>query len=814
VPRQWPGNPDSVTDATHTNWSTQYGYGRVNIGKATKLIMDGRVPPTALIESPDWYRYIDPSRQKNVQIKGSVKPSAWGSQGLDWTLEWALGADPKDSDFKTISTGKSAKSGLLGTLNTKQIPRSFAAKNPGVTLPPEGPEQYTVTIRLRARDGNGLKGEDRRSFGARSDSQMAPGYPKPIGTEISAAPTFVDLNGGRRQELVFGTYDGVVSALGTNGRQIKGFPVRTWQLRYVDPLNAQNFASDSYESVRALREARDPVSGIAVGDLDGNGSQSIVATTASGWVYAWSSNGKLRKGFPVKPKAEFDTKPVPTPMNSSSGERSPTRGNWSAPVLGNLTGNGKLSILMSSYDGHLYAWQPNGQAVPGWPVKVELPAAYKSALPAGKFIRDPKLMMPPAVGDLLGTGRDQVFIPGYDCLEANGGANNVFAYGIHPDGEDHPGGPFMDGWPVKLSAAGGCYSQSIDFVQGGANAPSIADFDNSGQLRVQITPVSGAPAILNADGSLYKNLSNFCLGTSCAAIPPYYPTEGVLAGVTGQGAVGDLDGNGKPNFVQPMAGGISLQAALGTEGQAGLIHVFDAAWDVDSGKMLDDFPTDQDGFPFFTSPTITSLSNDGRQAMISSNDSYWIHARRADGTEAPGFPKWTGQWTSFGGVVGDPKQNGRQQLAYGSREGYLFVWNVGGKPSRNTEWWSFRHDEHNSGRYGNDTRPPASLRIGVKRSKRTALLKWRAPGDNGVSNGAAASYEVFTSRRPINLSNLSRAKRVRAPRPAGPNRPQSLRVKAGTRQRVYVAIRSIDRAGNRSVLSRATVRPYRPRRGR
>ena len=35
--------------------------------------------------------------------------------------------------------------------------------------------------------------------------------------------------------------------------------------------------------MKALREARDPVSGIAVGDLDGNGSQSIVAATTSGW---------------------------------------------------------------------------------------------------------------------------------------------------------------------------------------------------------------------------------------------------------------------------------------------------------------------------------------------------------------------------------------------------------------------------------------------------------------------------------------------------------------------------------------------------
>jgi hypothetical protein len=803
VPRQWPGNPDSITDATHTNWSTQYGYGRVNIGKATKLIMDGRVPPTALITSPSWYRYVDPSRQKSLQIKGRVSPSAWGSEGLGWTLEWALGADPGDDDFQTISTGKAAKSGVLGTLDLRRIPSSFAAKKPGVTLPPTGPEQYTVTIRLRARDGNGLKGEDRRSIGARTDRDMVAGYPKAIGTEISAAPTFVDLNGGRNQELVFGTYDGVISAINPRGGQVKGFPVRTWQLRKIDPRNAQNFPSESYSSVRALREARDPVSGIAVGDIDGNGSQTIVATTGSGWVYAWTSAGRLRKGFPVRPKPEFDTKPVPTPMNQLNGERSPTRGNWSAPVLGNLTGDGKLSILMSSFDGHLYAYRPNGQAVAGWPVKVELPQSIRDSIPDNDFIRDPKLMIPPAVGDLLGTGRDQVFVPGFDCNEVD---SSVYAYGIHPDGENHAGGPFMDGWPVKLSAVGGCYSQSIDFVQGGANAPSIADFDGSGDLEVAITPVSGFPVVLNEDGTTFRDLGGLCLNSGCAAIPPYYAKESLLAGVTGQGAIGDLDGDGEPNYMQPMAGGITLQASLGTEGQASLIHVFDMAWDVSTGKALPAFPTDQDGFPFFTSPMVSGVGSGGAQAMIGSNDSYWIHGRQADGSEAPGFPKWTGQWTSFGGVVGDPKQNNQQYMAYGSREGYLFLWKVGGNANRNNEWWHFRHDEHNSGRYGNDTRPPASLRFKVRKKRSLATLSWRAPGDNGVSNGRAARYVIYRSGRPINLSNLRRAKRVKAPRPANPNRNQSVRIRLPGRRKLYVAVRSVDRAGNWSPLSRIAIR--------
>ena len=64
VPDQWPGNPGSATDADHTNWSTQYGYGRPNIGAATKLIMSGKVPPTAELSSPHWYAYVDPERQQ------------------------------------------------------------------------------------------------------------------------------------------------------------------------------------------------------------------------------------------------------------------------------------------------------------------------------------------------------------------------------------------------------------------------------------------------------------------------------------------------------------------------------------------------------------------------------------------------------------------------------------------------------------------------------------------------------------------------------------------------------------------------------
>ena len=78
---------------------------------------------------------------------------------------------------------------MLGVFRLSQIPRSFYEHAPGSTLPPDGPEQYTVTLRLRVRDRNGLKAEDRRTIGVRHDPDLLPGYPMDLGGELSAAPT-------------------------------------------------------------------------------------------------------------------------------------------------------------------------------------------------------------------------------------------------------------------------------------------------------------------------------------------------------------------------------------------------------------------------------------------------------------------------------------------------------------------------------------------------------------------------------------------------------------------------------------------------
>jgi hypothetical protein len=799
VPHQWPGNPGSATNATHTNWSTQYGYGRPDVGAATKLIMSGKVPPTAELDYPHWFQYVDPVRQHKLPIRGFFSRSRWRSRGrASWTLEWALGANPPDSAFHTISTG-SAKSrkGVLGVFDLRRIPASYYEHAPTSTLPPDGPEQYTVTLRLRVRDSNGLKAEDRRTIGVRHDPGLLPGYPKHVGGELAAAPTYVDLEGHHQLDLVFATDDGQVEALRPDGSEVPGFPVWSDTERQIDPLNPQNYSARSNRDP-TLRNVHEPLSGIAVGDLFHNGGLEVVATSANADVYVWDAHGDRLRGFPQHSNRRYWSLPVPTPQAPTPHGRLPSRGNWSAPVLADLKGNGRLDILMTAYDGFVYAFRPDGRAVPGWPVQVKMPTAdfARFGITPQSYTRDSKLMYPVGVADVLGTGRPQVYVSSFEC---NGGSK-AFLYGIWPDGNRHHGGAYLPNWPVSVPTLSRCYDQSIDFVGEGTSAPVFGPVD--GKLRIFTSGISGPVEALNGDGSVFGSMSGSCTSAACAALPPYRPGDALTVTLTGQGALGDLHNTGTPQYLQSTTGAESLTAGLNAPGPAALPQTYEEAWNPSNGSVATGFPRRQDGFPFFTAPLAADLGDNGTSQVIESNDSYWIHAFDVDGGEAPGFPKYTGQWPSFSGVVGDPEMNGQMRLAYGTREGYLFVWNVHGAMHLQGSWPHYRHDGWNTGLYGLDTVPPAAIvdLRAIRRGSRFTLA-WTAPGDD-YQLGTAARYEIRSSRHPITDASFAHARPLSGvPRPARAGTRQKFVVQAPHAGVVYVAIRAIDAAGNISALS-------------
>jgi hypothetical protein len=776
------------------------------------MVMKGQIPPTAEIDSPNWFAYVDPARTPALPINGKLAPSRVHSGGsVEWVLEYALGADPADADFHTISSGTAshALSGRLGTLNLAQIPPSFYEHAPTTTLQPDGAEQYTVTLRLRVRDANGLKGEDRRSIGARHDSSLAAGLPKHYGAEISGPLSYVDLRGRHQLDLIFSTYDGDVHALDPSGRELGGFPVHSDMIRSFDRFAPENFAARAYRTNRAFRDLRDPLSGTAVGDMEHNGQQDIVATGMNGRVYAWDAHGRRLHGFPQSMPTPAGQHAVPTPRSPTPHSRDPLRGAWAFPVLAPLQRSRKLDVIIPGWDGKVYAWQPNGRLVPGWPVEVKLPQAdfTRDGVDPQRYIRDPKLMYSVGVADVMKTGRPQVFVSSFECSGQStsteqtvsgllGGGNGstpakAWLYGIWGDGRRHQGGPYLHNWPVALSSLSFCYDLSIDFVGEGVAPPTFANLDGSG-LKVISSAVTGAVQVLNPDGSVYKTLDTSCPGSACSANPPYRPTGDThTITLTGQGGLGDLTGSGRPQYIQSSTGVESIVLALGQAGEASLPQVYEKAWDPSSGSLLSGFPQRQDGFPFYDAPIAADVgAGGGHRNAIEANDNYWIHAWGPDGAEAPGFPKYTGQWVGFVGTVADPRMNGQLVLAYGTREGDLFVWNVDGSSARNDSWWHYRHDEWNTGQYGLDTRPPApvtQLRARRLRSGRV-LISFIAPGGDWMI-GQAARYQAFW--RSAGPQYAVR----RIPRPHTAGTRERLRLSVPRRAR-FIAIRALDAAGN------------------
>src|SRR5207249_991561 len=96
--------------------------------------------------------------------------------------------------------------------------------------------------------------------------------------------------------------------------------------------------------------------------------------------------------------------------------------------------------------------------------------------------------------------------------------------------------------------------------------------------------------------------------------------------------------------------------------------------DFGSGPRLITGPP-TDGFPCYASPITADVAGLGLgRSAIEGNDTYFIHAFQASGLEAPGFPKYTGQWQAFAGVVADPLMNGQLVYAIPTREGFVFTW--------------------------------------------------------------------------------------------------------------------------------------------
>ena len=350
---------------TQPGYDMYTGYGRINAGKIVAAVAARRIPPEAQIDGPDWFGTFSPSQ--TLDVRGLT--AAVRARSYRWQLEVGAGTSPEPGAWYLLAHGHGTRptNGLLASVPLSEVASvfpagtSFAGGPVGASGAPD-PDRFSFTLRLVVTDDRGLIGMDRRTDFLHHDPTLLPGFPKQLGGSVDGgararadraarAVRAAGRDRRRRRPRLPAERHGAARLAGPHGRRPVHLGERAYTSRggQLDPAaRRSSAASPSATSARrpaAATTSWRPTSPAA--STRGRARASCCAASRSGPCTAFSSPAGARR-----------------PVNRLQ------RGIVGAPALADLQGNGKLDIVVSSMDRHVYAWQPNGRPVPGWPVLV------------------------------------------------------------------------------------------------------------------------------------------------------------------------------------------------------------------------------------------------------------------------------------------------------------------------------------------------------------------------------------------------------------------------------------------------------------
>jgi hypothetical protein len=744
-------------DPTGPGFDPTSGYGRIDAARLVQWISSGRIPPQAEIDGMPWYQVLSPAQELTVSgVIGTTRSPSWR-----YEVQVAPGEAPAQSAWRVLSagTGHGVRTGPLAQVPLSEVAALFprSTKLDGSPVAADGqplPDKYMFTVRVVVQDAAGMVGMARRTEFLHQDASLLDGVPTHLPSSIAAPPVLAPIGPGGTNALLVAGADGTVHAFGSNGKDLPGWPVET------APDTGFHPGEEAYTSnqVRTIPRG-EIVGGLAVGDLsDASGhALDVVATDLTGRVWAWNAEGQLLPGWPVRTDAAFSGPGVTNKDNEV------LRGILGAPVLGDLQGNGTLDVVAAAMDRHVYAWQPDGAAAPGWPVEVVDPGEVQSVdpsngqvtfLPTAQGDTGTKLVDTPAIAQLVPGGPPEVVVTSneqyegtpdaslgtlgalFSLLGALSNAANSRVYAIWPDGSLHTAssgapdpagypnpGAFLPGWPVAIADLDP--NLLPDIGDGASNGPAVATVPGAAPL-IAVQSDVGPVYLLHADGSS-------ALGTT-GGLPDVLSSGPSGAKSNSSGLVAtSIPSLGAP-IIAPLGTasgkGSSLDVMSAAESAGELIDVSEPAeqsphdsqldaWDAATGSFLKGFPQVMDSLQFFDQPLVADLtgSRGNAYAVEASSDSD-LRAFDAAGREAPGFPKLTGGWVTGGAVFGSLGSLPDQVLVAATREGELFEWQTTATASGPRGAWPQVHqnlwntDDYSGGTLapaaGSTTGPPAT----------------------------------------------------------------------------------------------------------
>lgn len=728
---------DTVRYPTTPHWDATFGYGRVNTYEMVKAVRDGRIPPEADLTGPLWFDVL-PARGV-VDVTG--RAAAVRARSYDYRVEWAAGLQPPlhpDVDeWHVVAERRGLRHPVEGRLGRIDLASVAAALPDHATGTPSDPAtgrpaeerfsaRFRIVVTAHGGPGDGLTGISQKQVFVHDDPQLARGYPARIEGVGTSSPAFADLDGRPGDELILATDDGLIHAFDRRGRDIRGWPARlapmpTW------PADSPTARRDHIAAPGGQVGVGAPV----VADLDADGRLDVVVTDFEGNVWAFASNGRPKPGFgavrvdgrlrsPVRvdPRFSADDPAVQNPENRLQPAF------LSQAAAADLDGDGRLEIVATSLDRHVYAWHADGTPVDGFPVLVVDPATVESVDPVSHSVtfkaganakEGGGMVAPPSVADLDGDGRPEIVVgaqeeyeepinvgDGASTLALMGAAGsemgNTRAYAISPDGaatvrpDPYPASAnphavaYLPGWPARI----GMLSLEVlpTLGAGVAVRPAIGDVNAAHPgPEVVVAGAVGPVYVLGSDGrSVFGQVGGRDLpltwsgglgGEGNARFGPQRSSNDIVAAIANFAgpSIGRLDADDRPDVTSPTSG---LTRLLDVEGDDHQLPADDqlGAWSGLTGDALAGFPQKVSDMAFFVSPVVADLDGDGRNETIAGNGVYMLEARHADGTAPAGWPKLTGGWLVGSPALGDLDADGRAELAVVRRDGVLIVWHT------------------------------------------------------------------------------------------------------------------------------------------
>jgi hypothetical protein len=387
-------------------------------------------------------------------------------------------------------------------------------------------------------------------------------------------------------------------------------------------------------------------------DFDGDGKLEIVILTRGGQVYVLNSDGTVKTGWP-----------------KSTGNAI-----FGTSAIGDIDGDGSVEIVVGNDGGLVYAFDSAGNVKTGFPISVTCKVRF---ITLANIDSDPQ-------NEILFT----TFDPCNRLYVYDGDGTRKWYYDVGQRIRSYPtvitgtSAEILitdtDGNVYKLNSSGNLVWRINLGSSQWMSSPSIGDIDGDGTRDFVVGTTNPVTIYAYTLGGTSK-WSLVLRDESGSNLSGYYPRNIVLANI-------DND-----QYLE-----LIVTVLPHNIGDPGYIYVIDSdngsIWTVKWFRKFSSSPT--------SSPAVRDFDYDGSQEIAVLTDNGWLYIFESDGIQAQGSPYFLGN--NLGGmqpVFGDIDGDGRLDIVFGDRSGYVRVFNFGKQTNNGKKEWYFRKNLRNNANY-------------------------------------------------------------------------------------------------------------------